>query len=392
MTDPRDELERQIFANLDDPAAYLVYGDWLQARGDPRGSLIALQAAGAPLAVTEAELIAAHREVFLGEALDPPPSIEWFLGFWRALLLTGDTESEPPPFARVEPLLRLTSARFLRELSLRVGLEPGDTLGAIAALHRTLGVLSLSVGDALDDDRVLALREMTALTDVQLRSCRHVTARGLAGLRDLPRLELLALVGCELDADGAAMLGSIAQLRRLVLMSDTLDDRALDEVARLGGLHALDLGFCEALTDAACVPIARLTALRFLSLRSTEITAVGLRRLHGLALRSLDLGFAVLAAEELDVLLGFPDLSELALGYVTSALRDAAVDVIVQLEQLTTLCLASAEITPAAIDRLAALPRLRTIGLHNCPVNVIERAHAVAHWEVVTDEMIDLTI
>ncbi len=38
-------LEGAILENVDDPAGYLVYGDWLQARGDPRGELIAVQGA-----------------------------------------------------------------------------------------------------------------------------------------------------------------------------------------------------------------------------------------------------------------------------------------------------------------------------------------------------------
>src|SRR5262245_23204487 len=37
------ELEAQIRARPDDPAAALVYADWLQQREDPRGQLIAIQ-------------------------------------------------------------------------------------------------------------------------------------------------------------------------------------------------------------------------------------------------------------------------------------------------------------------------------------------------------------
>src|SRR5512143_1029906 len=38
-------LEASIVADPADPAAYAVYADWLQRRGDPRGELIALQLA-----------------------------------------------------------------------------------------------------------------------------------------------------------------------------------------------------------------------------------------------------------------------------------------------------------------------------------------------------------
>jgi uncharacterized protein (TIGR02996 family) len=37
------ELEQAIRNHPDDPKAYLVYADWLQTAGDPRGELIAVQ-------------------------------------------------------------------------------------------------------------------------------------------------------------------------------------------------------------------------------------------------------------------------------------------------------------------------------------------------------------
>jgi uncharacterized protein (TIGR02996 family) len=36
-------LEERILEDLDDPKAWLVYGDWLQTAGDPRGELVTLQ-------------------------------------------------------------------------------------------------------------------------------------------------------------------------------------------------------------------------------------------------------------------------------------------------------------------------------------------------------------
>ncbi len=39
------ELEPAIRENPDDQAGYQVYGDWLQAQGDPLGELVALQCA-----------------------------------------------------------------------------------------------------------------------------------------------------------------------------------------------------------------------------------------------------------------------------------------------------------------------------------------------------------
>ena len=57
-------LENAIVENPYDSDAYLVYADWLQARGDPRGELIALQAAGKDMEANE--LLAKHVDYFLG--------------------------------------------------------------------------------------------------------------------------------------------------------------------------------------------------------------------------------------------------------------------------------------------------------------------------------------
>src|SRR5262245_51595688 len=56
------KLEAAIAADPDDADAYLVYADWLQAQGDPRGELIVL--AHANKAKAAAKLIAANMEHF----------------------------------------------------------------------------------------------------------------------------------------------------------------------------------------------------------------------------------------------------------------------------------------------------------------------------------------
>jgi uncharacterized protein (TIGR02996 family) len=65
------ELEQAILANPDDESAYLVYGDWLQTQGDPRGELITVSAQAArtndpKLKAAAGELFAGHEAHFLG--------------------------------------------------------------------------------------------------------------------------------------------------------------------------------------------------------------------------------------------------------------------------------------------------------------------------------------
>ena len=66
------ELEANILAHPDDREAYLVYADWLQSHGDPRGELVAVQTkltqgANPALSAREQELFAAHAGEWLGE-------------------------------------------------------------------------------------------------------------------------------------------------------------------------------------------------------------------------------------------------------------------------------------------------------------------------------------
>jgi uncharacterized protein (TIGR02996 family) len=70
------QLEAEIVKDPDNPEAYAVYGDWLQARGDPRGELISLQMQLADesdkdkikeLKTAEKKLLEANVQHFFGE-------------------------------------------------------------------------------------------------------------------------------------------------------------------------------------------------------------------------------------------------------------------------------------------------------------------------------------
>jgi uncharacterized protein (TIGR02996 family) len=478
MTDPRAAIERQIDDDPDDPAGYLVYGDWLEARGDPRGTLIALHAArlagdSPELRAAEAALLAEHRELLPAQDLDPGPSVEWYLGFWRSLSVGAvrsvDQLAPAGPErlagsaagARLASLLAHGSARFVREVQLR-GM-PESVFGLLGAAHRTLRSVDVMASALVTDAGLRSLRPLRELRQLALQSCEPVTPYGIEVLRDFRRLEQLDLRDCTLTDDGAELLAglplatlqftvvehltargmrtiSTLPLRSLKLRGDQLDDAALEPLAahptldnlQLGGvsldadggarggaaigtiphlrrlylssstigdagvarlqpsLRSLHLGHCESVSDAACPSIARMRDLRFLDLSSTQVTAAGLRMLAGLSeLEHLDLGFLDLGDADLAVLAAFGNLRSLSLAY-GRALSDAAIDTIEQLEQLQILDLANADISPAAIDRLARLPRLGHLGLHDCPRTTIEHADTYRHWYISRGDTIDL--
>jgi uncharacterized protein (TIGR02996 family) len=122
------DLEARIAANLEDRDAYLVYGDWLSERGDPRGELIALQAKPNPDDATkerEQALLAANRDAWLGELakLDPKKELHvtWRWGFIDAVRLGPELDSYDT--AKIEfadtyaKVLQLPGIQFLRSLT-----------------------------------------------------------------------------------------------------------------------------------------------------------------------------------------------------------------------------------------------------------------------------------
>lgn len=129
------ELEEAIARDLRDVQARLVYADWLQSKGDPRGDLIVLQhriyEEGTTPALAEAvsEIIAAHRAHFFGDLalFGDYLQLDWFMGFiqrarigWNAASLDAECSIQ----SLVHDLLTHPSGRFLEELE--VGTLVGD--------------------------------------------------------------------------------------------------------------------------------------------------------------------------------------------------------------------------------------------------------------------------
>lgn len=160
------DLEAAILKAPDDEAAYLVYGDWLQAQGDPRGEFMALQhARGKVTGVTHtaykrqvAAFLKKHQAHLLGgeltrAALAEELFVDWWLGFIRAARLgkvEADSSLDVPKTLRV--LLTHPSARFLRWLSIGlVDMEGNNTYDrvtqAIVDVGGSKSLQRLFIGD-----------------------------------------------------------------------------------------------------------------------------------------------------------------------------------------------------------------------------------------------------
>ena len=129
-TQTNPDLEARIFAT-DDRDAYLVYGDWLSEKGDPRGELIAVQSKleddpqDPALREREKAIIAANKEAWLGDLakLDKPVDfgVKWRRGFIDSVRIgpvDGYDTSEIDFPDTIEKVMQLPGIQFCRELQI----------------------------------------------------------------------------------------------------------------------------------------------------------------------------------------------------------------------------------------------------------------------------------
>jgi uncharacterized protein (TIGR02996 family) len=229
------ELEATIFSNPDNADAYLVYGDWLQRQGDPRGELIALQHAALQASGDEAanlkKQIARHLKSFkdallgdLADALDEEElKVEWHLGFIRtARVGQKDYDSDRDIAELVKELLAHPSARFIRGLTIGMAHfdDENDYADVIEGLTEALTGLGgsktlqdLFIGDfEYPDDTEISWSHLHDLSPV---------------LKLLPNLRSLRLRG------GSAELGNIdlPELREFTVETGGLPLSALKSIA-----------------------------------------------------------------------------------------------------------------------------------------------------------------
>ncbi len=297
------ELEANLLAHSDDRDAYLVYADWLQSRGDPRGELIAVQvklaqAAGdAALRARETELLAAHRAAWLGDlaALEANDfGATWRNGFLRSIRLGPSNDSYGTSDASfpdaIAALARLEGTQLVDELVIGAMSNDDyptsweDCVAAIAehGVPENLRRLAFDRGGYWDISstelgdlspaypRLARLRELEielgamelgAIVLPALRSLRIITgglrSENLASFRTAvwPELETLALCiggsnndyGCTVELDDLAWIfagENLPRVRHLGLANSSLADqiaRLLAGSKILGQLETLDL-------------------------------------------------------------------------------------------------------------------------------------------------------
>ena len=293
------ELEARILADPDDLSAYLVYGDWLAERGDPRGELIAVQAklketpADATLQEREKKLLADNANTWLGDLAgkdEKDLAIRWRLGFidsvrfgpaldayeWSSLdfaealgtalalpgahfireLVFGSQESDDYPASWqncIDALVEHGVPKALRRLEFVRGgywdissTELGD-LSALYPLLASLRELAIEMGAMQLGSMVLpSLRSLEIVTGGLTRA----NLESIASAK-WPNLERLSLClgetdndyGCDVQLDDVKMLlekGDFGRLRHLGLANTNLADEIAAELPNTGILPQLE--------------------------------------------------------------------------------------------------------------------------------------------------------
>ncbi len=295
-------LEARLREDPDDLDSHLIYGDWLQARGDPRGQLIALQHAVATASAGErAQLAARERELrarHVGHLFGPLRSLadalvlRWSLGFVDAAFVGagGMRRALVGPFEVLAALLRLPIAARMSALGLTSSLLHRHGLEALLCGSEVVACLrKLELGDHVGAEP----RRTPSFSRLwpHLRKLRELTIHG-----DQPPLRALhspTLEHLELHLRGLPdsfterfVAGRLPKLRRLTL--DFSDPRLIEPgvfadllaLPELDGIDELRLRMPDRLPyplAAVFAGIPRLSTLAVLDLSGCRADAASLR-------------------------------------------------------------------------------------------------------------------
>lgn len=272
MTDP--DLEAAIEQNPDDDASYLVYGDWLQARDDPRGEWIALSAAAlqAPdddkLAQRADRHFKQHASTLIGElGKTKGVTLGWHLGFVRdARFAIGDAAKPGKgDLDMLRALLAHPSGRFVQTITIARphGFTPADVVALLLAERKPTTLADLRIGRSWDHtSEAPELREvfprLAGALDVEWQRIARVLAKQRKATlgydsAKLPELELRArpTEGDDdepADGDGGPITDPDKLLAGIKL--------ELEKQPALGILAAIKRSFTPASVDQFAVALA----------------------------------------------------------------------------------------------------------------------------------------
>lgn len=274
-----EALLKDVLAHPDDDRPRLVYADYLQQRGDPRGELIAVQCAAAKLA--EGDPGAAPLSARAEELLEKHQR-EWvqpFMGDSHTTVAGGRK------WTRTTPTAWEFHRGFVRTATVSAGSFPKLSAGLFAREPvRRVHLTNRGLEPVLKAPGLEKLRELD-LTNMRLKD----SALALFACKRFDALEVLELRKCGLGVKGAKAMARAdpkcwPRLRHLGLAENALKDAALREVAKAPLLRQVrsltfDRDRFNAAGWSALVASPYLTHLESIDVNAATIGAAGARAL-----------------------------------------------------------------------------------------------------------------
>jgi uncharacterized protein (TIGR02996 family) len=297
MTD--DAFLRASIENPDDDGLRLMYADWLEERGDPRGEFIRVQVAlaGMPehdprrgeLEARERALLKGHRDEWLGplrelaEDQQFHPGAQFCRGFVAELTVKASVF--------LEEAERLFRSAPVRRVCL---LNAGDLVWQLANcpfLARLTGLgFWFSPIDVTGLQFLLASPYFGKLKELELVGADFGLAgvRALAGWSSLARLTKLDLGATHVSDDAVEALAASPYVRNLQWLGLSNNSvgvagaRTIASSPQFANLTGLELSYNYGFGDAGCEALAASPHLRLLSrlaLSESEVRDRGVRAL-----------------------------------------------------------------------------------------------------------------
>ena len=313
-----DDFLHGIMENPEDDTLRLVYADWLEERGDPRGELIRVQCAIAamkrekdqgwgPLRSRERKLLKQHLKIWLGNELhalvtrDAASRSAW-TRHWqcdRGLFLVNLKAEE---FLRLSQSSPFEAWKWVTSLAIRDLKAASTEEFAASPLLTRLQCINLH-SSKIGATGMAAFSSSPNLTSLASLELAHnqIGLEGVASLvraRSLARLKKLNLYGNQIGDAGVALLLAWPQLKKLRELSLSGNEISETGVATLAGsphlreLQLLDLCHNDGVRDdgAMCLADSRhlsgLNCLRISANNLREDTMAQLRKRFGRGLQA----------------------------------------------------------------------------------------------------------
>ena len=306
----KEQLEAEIFANPESQDAYLAYGDFLAAQGDPRGEMIGI---GRELAKNPGHkaMLKRHAELEpqilgpLADYMDIVTNVEWFMGFIKSARVAytidrfNGAKEQQVNVADVLAWFLDGPGRFVQDLTVGIVKHDDPSYREVAAvIGRAPRVLRrLFIGDFETEESELNWVAAPGLSPIwpMCQALREVTLR--AGTIDCGPISLPSCVSFSTITGGldATSLGHIARAEWPALVELSL------QIGTEGDADLSDRAMLAPLLDAAHVPKLKKLGLKNTSQGGAVLAALAESKLLA-QLEELDVSMSTVEDEGFEIL------------------------------------------------------------------------------------------